>query len=85
MKAPDGLDEINLHSISYNFTERTASLIYRRPATYDINAVKEYVEDMADGRAVRIVVTRGHERTHELFRKADGGWGGIDNAAGAAI
>ena len=85
LKLPDGLDDANLHAISYSFVERTATLIYKRGAIYNIRAIMEYVNDMTDGRAVRIVVSRGDYRTHELFRKADGEWGGIDNIAGGAL
>jgi len=71
------MNEDALRSITYDFVDRTATLIYEPDSEYDLAEIAEYVDDMSDGRAVRVNVIEGDEHRHGLYRKADGGWGGI--------
>ena len=71
------MNEDALRSITYDFVDRTATLIYEPDSEYDLAEIAEYVDDMSDGRAVRINIIEGEEHLHGLYRRADGGWGGI--------
>jgi len=73
------MDEDRLIKISYDFTDRTAQLVYQPDAEFEIKAIVEYVEDMSDGRAVRINIEDDSGLLYSLFRRADGEWGGIEH------
>lgn len=71
------MNEDALRSVTYDFVERTATLVYEPDAEYDIEAITEYVDDASDGKAVRINIFEGDEQMNSLFYGADGLWSTI--------
>jgi hypothetical protein len=72
------MNEDRLIAVSYDFTDRTATFAYKEKSEYDLAEIAQYVDDMSDGRAVRINILQIGSATLQLYRKADGSWGGVD-------
>jgi hypothetical protein len=79
------MNEEQLRSVAYDFTERTATFVYEPGAKYEIEELVMYVDGMSDGRAIRINIFNGDEQSQSLYMKADGTWGGIADANEHAV
>jgi len=75
------MNEDCLRSIVYNFPDRTATLIYEPDCEYDLEAIAEYVDDMSDGRCLRINIFEGSELAYAMRRDASEMWSGANGIA----
>jgi hypothetical protein len=67
-----------LTSIDYNFTLKTATLVYEPDVPYEIGQITAYVDDMSEKKAIQIDVYEGTELMHQLRRK-QAGWSDVNH------
>src|SRR4030095_2028821 len=55
-----------LISVEYDFETRTALFEYRAGVPYDVGEIKEYVADMSDGKACKILIRESGRLAHDI-------------------
>jgi hypothetical protein len=55
-----------LSSIAYDTHMRCVTVLYRRGATYSLDDIIAYSNDMSDGKATRIVIYEDERKMHDI-------------------
>jgi len=67
------MNEEGLISIDYDTRTKAVAVVYEEDATYNLERIIAYVEDMTEGNSIHITVFEGANMMHNL-RKASGIW-----------